>query len=114
MVPARTYGLETFALSELHQHKLQVCENNWIRKIAGVRRADRRRMKYLREKVGTKASIIGNIVKSRMKWAGHIVRMKDNILPKIAEAKKVEGSRKRGRPHLRWEDCVKRDLRKAE
>ena len=37
MVPASTYGLETLALSELHQHKLQVCEN-WIRKIAGVRR----------------------------------------------------------------------------
>ena len=30
VVPACTYGLETLALSELHQHKLQVCENNWI------------------------------------------------------------------------------------
>ena len=38
VVPASAYGLETLALSELHQHKLQVCENNWIRKIAGVRR----------------------------------------------------------------------------
>ena len=37
VVPASTYGLETLALSELHQHKLQVCENNWIRKIAGVK-----------------------------------------------------------------------------
>ena len=35
VVPASTYGLETLELSELHQHKLQVCENNWIRKIAG-------------------------------------------------------------------------------
>ena len=30
VVPASAYGLETLALSELHQHKLQVCENNWI------------------------------------------------------------------------------------
>ena len=30
VVPAGTYGLETLALSELNQHKLQVCENNWI------------------------------------------------------------------------------------
>ena len=37
VVPASTYGLETLALSELHQHKPQVCEN-WIRKISGVRR----------------------------------------------------------------------------
>ena len=64
VVPASTYGLETLALSELHQHKLQVCENNWIRKIArGVRRVERRRMKDLR-KVGTKACIIGKIVKT--------------------------------------------------
>ena len=30
VVPASTYGLETLALCELQQHKLQVCENNWI------------------------------------------------------------------------------------
>ena len=29
-VPASTYGLETLALFELHQHKLQLCENNWL------------------------------------------------------------------------------------
>ena len=114
VVPASTYGLETLALSELHQHKRQVCENNWIRKIAGVRIMERRRMKDLREEVGTKACIVGKIVKSRMKWAGHMVRMNDDKLPKRAETKRQEGSRKRGRPQLRWEDCVKRDLRKAE
>ena len=36
VVPASTYGLEMLALSELHQHKLQVCEDNLIRRIAGV------------------------------------------------------------------------------
>ena len=112
LVPS--YGLVTLVLSELHQHKLQVCENNWIRKIAGVRRVERRRMKDMREEVGTKACIVGKIVKSRMKWAGHMVRMKDDKLPKRAETKTKEGSRKRGRPQLRWEDCVKRDLRNAE
>ena len=49
-----------------------------------------------------------------MKWVGYIVGMKDDKLSKRAETKKQEGSRKRGRPQLRWEDCVKRDLRKAE
>ena len=105
MVPASTYGLETLALSEVHQDKLQVCENNWISRIAGVRRVERRRMKYLREEVGTKASIVGKIVINRMKWTGHIVRMIDDILPKRSETKKQD-FRKRGRPQLRWEDCV--------
>ena len=61
-----TYGLETLALYELHQHKLQVCENNWIRRIAGVKRVERRIMKNLREEVGTKACIVGKIVKANI------------------------------------------------
>ena len=69
MVLASTYGLKTLVLSELHQHKLQVCENNWIIGIAGVKIVERRIMKYLKEEVGTKACIVGKIVKSRMKWA---------------------------------------------
>ena len=43
-----------------------------------------------------------------------MVRMKDDKLPKRSETKKQEGFRKLGIPQLRWEDCVKRDLRKAE
>ena len=58
------------------------CTNNWIRRIAGVRRVERRRMKDLREEVGTKACIVGKMVKSPMKWAGHMVRIKDGKLPK--------------------------------
>ena len=48
-------------------------------------------MKDLRE-VGTKGCIVGKIAKSRMKWAGHMVRMKDDKLPKRAETKKQECS----------------------
>ena len=40
VVPASTYGLETLALSKLHQHKLQVCENNRIR-MAGVKSGEK-------------------------------------------------------------------------
>ena len=49
-------------------------------------------MKDLREEVGT---IVGKIVKSRMKWAGHMVRMKYDKLPKRSETKKPASFRKR-------------------
>ena len=54
VVPASTYGLKTLALSEMQQHKLHVSENNWVRRIAGVKRVERRRMKDLREEIGIK------------------------------------------------------------
>ena len=77
VVPASTYGLETLDLSELHQHKLQVCENNWIRKIARVRRGKRRRMKDLREEVGTKACIVGKIV---LEWTTSLDSSSETVI----------------------------------
>ena len=65
VVPASIHGLETLALFELQQRKLQVWGNNWIRRIARVKRVERRIMKDLSE-VGTKVFIGGKIVKSRM------------------------------------------------
>ena len=44
------YGLETMATTQQQQEKLQVCENNWVRRIAGVTRIDKRRMGELRER----------------------------------------------------------------
>ena len=46
-------------------------------------------MKDLREEVGTKACIVGKIVKSRMKWAGHMVPMKDYRKEPRQRSKKV-------------------------
>ena len=45
--------------------------------------------------------------------SGHLERMAEDRLTKRADAYREEGRRRRGRPRLRWEDCVKRDVRKA-
>ena len=48
--------------------------------------------------------------RSRLKWAGKVERMEGERLTKRADALRVEGRMRRGRPRLRWEDCVKRYL----
>ena len=63
-------------------------------------------MEELRQKVG--GSLTGKLVRSRLKWAGHVDIMEGVRLTKRADALRVEGRGRRGR--LRWEDCVKRDL----
>ena len=52
-------------------------------------------------------------MRSRLQWAGHVERMADDRLPKGAAESREQGRRRRGRPTLRWKDCVKRDVRKA-
>ena len=39
--------------------------------------------------------------------------MADYTLPKRATELREQGRRRRGRPKLRWEDCVKRDVQKT-
>ena len=53
-------------------------------------------MKDIREEVVTKACIVGKIVKSRMKWAGHMVRMRREITRKIRdkEVRRLQKTRK--------------------
>jgi hypothetical protein len=46
---------------------------------------------------------------SRLRWAGHIVRMEDNLPCKKITLDKREVRRRVGRPNLRWTDGVMRD-----
>ena len=81
MAPACMYRTDTLVLTELQQQRLQVCENNWVRKIARVTRADMRRMVELREETGVQRSLTERLVRSRIQWAE---RMADDRLPKRA------------------------------
>ena len=51
VVPGSCHDYEMVAMSEQQQCGLQVCENNRIRRIAGIKTVERRRMKDLREVV---------------------------------------------------------------
>ena len=113
VTPACLHGTETLAMTELQQQRIQVCENNWVRKIARLMRADRRRMVELREEMGVKRSLTERLVRSRLHWTGHVERMADDSLSKRATELRDEGRRRRGRSRVTWEDCVKRDVKKA-
>ena len=68
-------------------------------------------MKDLRKEIGMQCSLTVRLVKIRMRWVGHFVRMDASKLAKRAEVEKHKGRRKRGTPQLRWEDCVRRPAR---
>ena len=93
VTPAMLYGLDKIPVTEEHQHRLQVCENNWMGRIAGVKRVDRRRMDELKEEVGIQKCLMGGLVKSRMKWEGHVERMKEDRLPMMAYVHQERGKR---------------------
>ena len=75
VVPACIYGLGTLALTEGREEKMQIAENNWIRRICKVAQEDRGKMKELREEIGMKEHLKMNVVGSRMRWAGDVQKM---------------------------------------
>ena len=56
VTPAYLIGLETMAMTDKQKEKLQVCENNWVRRLAEVKIIDKRRMEELMEEVGVEVS----------------------------------------------------------
>jgi hypothetical protein len=45
----------------------------------------------------------------KLQWAGHVVRMEENRMPKEALQQTVHGKRRVGKSRKRWEDGVRED-----
>ena len=82
--------LETVALTEQQQ---QLQGWFWFCRITRTKRVDERRMNDLRKYVMQQNSSTGRLVRSKVKWAGHIVRMDTDILVKRVEEKGEKTSR---------------------
>ncbi|GKA72708.1 hypothetical protein Tco_0778924 [Tanacetum coccineum] len=56
-------------------------------------------------------SIIDKMREGRLRWFGHLKRRPQTAPVRRVKAMVVDGSRRRGRPKLRWEDRLKQDLK---
>jgi hypothetical protein len=99
------YGRETLSLTLREEHRLRVFENRVLRRIFGPKRD---------EVTGAWGKLHYEELhglRMRMRWAGHVARMREvrgayNIL-----VGRPEGRRPLGRPRRRWKDNIKMDLR---
>ena len=61
------------------------------------------------ESLFKKENIVKTIRNRRLQWAGHVMRNQNNIIMMIMDENPVD-KRPLGRPRLRWEDMIKRDV----
>jgi hypothetical protein len=59
------------------------------------------------------SSTIGRVIKSRMRWAGHVARLREGRCVYRVLVGKPEEKRPTGRPWRRWADNIKADLQEV-
>jgi hypothetical protein len=115
ILPVVLYGCETWSLTVREEHKLKVFENRVLKRIFGPKRYgvtggwEKLHDEELHN-LYSSANIIRIIKSRRMRWAGHVARMrgKRNVYRLLVG--KPEGKSPLGRPRRRWMDNIKIDL----
>jgi len=106
------HGAETWVLSKADELRLGVFERKILGRIYGPifeGAIQRSRCNEELYRLYDETDLVTTIRITRLRWAGHIVRMQDNLPCKKFTLDKPEGRRQVGRPNLRWMNGVMRD-----
>jgi hypothetical protein len=99
------------------EHRLGVFENRVLRRVFGLKRDEvtgewrKLHIEELRDLYSLPNVV--RVVKSRMRWAGHVESMAEGRGVHRVLVGKPEGKRPLGRPRHRWEDNIKMDLQEV-
>ena len=105
-----TFGLETVPLKKSSERKMEVAEMRMLRWMSGVTKKDRIKNERIRNTVKV-TSVSKKVQEARLRWFGHVVREEEESGERRIMEMEVEGRRRRGRPRIRWRDCVAADGR---
>ena len=114
VLPCLLYSTETYTLYRRYLKKLTSIQLRHLRSIMGLTWRDRVYNGEVLQKASME-SVEAMLVKSQLRWAGHVVRMPDDRLPKaVFNGELTSGKRKRGGQKLRYKDVLKRHLKVAD
>ena len=75
-----------------------------------ISRKDRIRNVNIRQQIGLEETIIKEIEQNRLTWYGHVQRMAEERLPKIALKWTPKQKRARGRPKKNWMEGIQKAM----
>jgi len=118
ILPVVSYGCETWSLTLREERRLRVFENRGLRRIFGPKKDEVRRewRKLHNEELNDlyfSPSIVRVIKSRRMRWAGHVARIREKRGVYRVLVGKPGRKRPLERPMHRGEDNIKMDLQEV-
>jgi len=105
------YGSESWTMHARQERRLNAFHLRCLRRILDISWQDKVSNNTVLQRTGM-SSMYTLLKQRRLRWLGHVTRMKDGRLPKdIMYGELVTGKRPQGRPQLRFKDVCKRDLK---
>ena len=108
------YGCESWTPYRRHINQLEAFHIRCLQRILGITWRDKIPFTEVLLRAGIH-SIESMILRRLLRWIGHVIRMPENRLPKMALFGEFEtGSRPRGGPKRRFRDHIQRALIKCD
>ncbi|XP_044745745.1 uncharacterized protein LOC123307480 [Coccinella septempunctata] len=104
------YGSETWQLTKSLEKRLLALEMDFWRRSARVSRMDRMRNERVRELMKVEKTIIEDTQQKQLIWYGHVERMSDQRIPKLALKWVPRERKKRGRPKVTWMSGIQKAM----
>jgi hypothetical protein len=92
------YGSETWRLTENNKRRVEATEMDVLRRSSRISRKERIRNVTVRQQIGLEETIIKEIEQNQRTWYGHVQRMAESRLLKIALKWMPKQKRAQGRP----------------
>jgi hypothetical protein len=103
------YGSETWRLTE-NKRRVEATEMDALRRPSRILRKERIRNVTIRQQIGLEETIVKETEQNQLTWYGHVQRMAEGRLPKIALKWMPKQKRTRGRPEKNWMEGIRKAM----
>jgi len=103
-------GAETCRLTQSNKRWVEATEMDALRRSSRISRKRIRNI-TIRQKIGLEEPIIKEIEQNQLTWYGHVQRMVEGRLPKIALKWMPKQKRARGRPKKNWMEGIRKAMK---
>lgn len=114
VLPSLLYACETWTVYSRHAKQLNAFHMRCLRTLLHIKWQDKVPDTEVLQRAEME-SIHATLMRSQLRWAGHVHRMDDSRLPKrLLYGELSSGKRSLGRPKLRFKDTLKASLKQCD